>query len=255
MIVLVLIGFLGGLVTGISPVHPPGAPGDLRRRCRRRARRDRRRGRWTGPPPVTRSRRDPSVPAGGRGRRPGGARSAESPAGGWPTACGRSGATVLRFAVVRVPAGSGRRRRRRPFAVVGGLVLSFAVFTLVGSWLLGALGLPQDLLRWLGLVVLGAGRPGAGRARRWATCWSAPSPGWPGGASHSDAGGFVLGLSLGLVFVPCAGPVLAAIAVVSANHRFGFSLDRAHRGLRPRHRGAPADLRRPRPAPGRADAR
>ncbi len=43
-----------------------------------------------------------------------------------------------------------------------------------------------------------------------------------GGRVHSGGGGFVLGLSLGLVFVPCAGPVLAAITVVSANHRFGF---------------------------------
>ena len=30
-------------------------------------------------------------------------------------------------------------------------------------------------------------------------------------------------MSLGLVFVPCAGPVLAAITVVGATHRFGFS--------------------------------
>ena len=41
------------------------------------------------------------------------------------------------------------------------------------------------------------------------------------GGHHAEGGGFVLGLSLGLVFVPCAGPVLAAITVVSATHRFG----------------------------------
>ncbi len=44
-----------------------------------------------------------------------------------------------------------------------------------------------------------------------------------GGRQQTEAGGFVLGLSLGLVFVPCAGPVLAAITVVGANHRYGFS--------------------------------
>ena len=33
----------------------------------------------------------------------------------------------------------------------------------------------------------------------------------------------MLGLSLGLVFVPCAGPVMAAITVVGAEHRFGLS--------------------------------
>ena len=101
-------------------------------------------------------------------------------------------------------------------------MLSFSVFTLIGSWLLSALRLPQDLLRDIGLVVLGVvglglivpavgdllERPFARMAR---------------GRQHTEGGGFVLGVSLGLVFVPCAGPVLTAIAVVSANHRYGFS--------------------------------
>ena len=41
------------------------------------------------------------------------------------------------------------------------------------------------------------------------------------GASRyaTEGGGFVLGLSLGLVFVPCAGPVLTAITVAAAHHR------------------------------------
>jgi thiol-disulfide isomerase/thioredoxin len=34
--------------------------------------------------------------------------------------------------------------------------------------------------------------------------------------------GFVLGLALGAVFVPCAGPVLAAIVVLGASHRVGL---------------------------------
>ena len=38
-----------------------------------------------------------------------------------------------------------------------------------------------------------------------------------------EGGGFVLGLSLGLVFVPCAGPVLTAISVAAAHHHVGFS--------------------------------
>ena len=36
-------------------------------------------------------------------------------------------------------------------------------------------------------------------------------------------GGFVLGLSLGFVFIPCAGPILAAISTAGANHRFNAS--------------------------------
>ena len=35
-------------------------------------------------------------------------------------------------------------------------------------------------------------------------------------------GGFLLGVSLGLVFVPCAGPVLATVTVVAAQNQIGF---------------------------------
>ena len=39
----------------------------------------------------------------------------------------------------------------------------------------------------------------------------------------SEGGGFVLGLSLGPVFVPCAGPVLTAISVAAEHRHVGFS--------------------------------
>ena len=39
--------------------------------------------------------------------------------------------------------------RWRPYLVIAGLVVSFSVFTLVGSLLLALLNLPQDLIRWL----------------------------------------------------------------------------------------------------------
>jgi cytochrome c biogenesis protein CcdA/thiol-disulfide isomerase/thioredoxin len=117
-------------------------------------------------------------------------------------------------------AGAARTRSYRAYTVVGGLVLSFSVFTLVGSSLLSALGLPQDFLRDAGLVVLGlvaAGlvvpplgelleRPFVRLGRRQPT---------------GNTGGFVLGLGLGVLFVPCAGPVLTAISVVSATHHVG----------------------------------
>lgn len=104
---------------------------------------------------------------------------------------------------------------RRPFAVVAGLVVSFTIFTLTATAILSSLGLPDDLLRNIAIAVvilvglslvwprLGdvLGRPFYALARR--------QPG--------DAGsGFVLGLSLGLLFTPCAGPVIAAVATVAA---------------------------------------
>ena len=115
-----------------------------------------------------------------------------------------------------------RSDRRRAFAIIGGLIVSFSVVILFGSELLSALHLPQDLLRDAGLVILGvvaAGlivpalgelleRPFARVARRQAA---------------GNKGAFVLGLGLGVLFVPCAGPVLTAITVVGANHRVGLT--------------------------------
>ena len=115
-----------------------------------------------------------------------------------------------------------RERRRRPVAVVAGLVLSFAVTVLFGTWLLSALGLPQDLLRWVGIVVLGIVGlgllvPPVGNLLEY------PFVKLSRGRPVTNGGGFILGLSLGLVFVPCAGPVLAAITAVGDTHHIGWS--------------------------------
>jgi cytochrome c biogenesis protein CcdA/thiol-disulfide isomerase/thioredoxin len=120
-----------------------------------------------------------------------------------------------------VLAGGATGGPRRPFAIIAGLVVSFTVFTLTAAALLSALGLPDDLLRNLAIaivVVVGLalvwprlgellGRPFYALARR--------QPGDTGG-------GFVLGLSLGLLFTPCAGPVIAAVATVAATQSFSL---------------------------------
>ena len=117
---------------------------------------------------------------------------------------------------------AANRRRRRPFSVVAGLVLSFSITVLVGSWLLSALGLPDSLLRWLGIGVLGV--LGLGLVvPAFGDVLERPFAGLTAGREVTEGGGFVLGLGLGLVFVPCAGPVLAALAEVGAQHHIGWS--------------------------------
>ncbi len=115
---------------------------------------------------------------------------------------------------------AGGASGRRPLAIISGLVASFTVFTLTAGWLLHRLGLPDDLLRNIAIALLFvvaatlllpqlgdlAARPLERLARR------------PAG---DLGGGFLLGVSLGLVFVPCAGPVLAAITVLIANSNVG----------------------------------
>jgi len=111
--------------------------------------------------------------------------------------------------------------RWRPLGIVTGMVLTFSVVTLTGSSLLSFLGLPQDLLRDLGiavLFVLGVSLviPSLGYLVERPFARLTPNK------VTSSHNGLLLGASLGLVFVPCAGPVLAAITVVGATHRFGL---------------------------------
>ena len=108
----------------------------------------------------------------------------------------------------------------RPYLVILGLVVSFSVFTLLGSLLLSLLHLPQDVIRWAGLVVLvllGIGLivPAFERILEKPFQWI------PQRAVSNERGGFVLGLALGAVYVPCAGPVLAAITVAGATGSIG----------------------------------
>jgi cytochrome c biogenesis protein CcdA/thiol-disulfide isomerase/thioredoxin len=123
---------------------------------------------------------------------------------------------------VVVAGGSTGTSRTRPFLIIAGLVVSFSVTELVGSTVLSAIGLPQNLLFWLGialLLILAVGLMvpliGERLERPFARLGTSRYATW--------GGGFALGLSLGLVFVPCAGPVLAAISVAAANHRIDAS--------------------------------
>ncbi len=111
-----------------------------------------------------------------------------------------------------------RQRSWRPVTVIVGLVLSFSIFTLLGSVLLSALGLPQDLFRWAGLAVLTL--VGLGLIFPGVNEWIAkPFSRFPKLRRRADGNGFVLGLGLGALYVPCAGPVLAAIAIAGTSGR------------------------------------
>jgi cytochrome c biogenesis protein CcdA/thiol-disulfide isomerase/thioredoxin len=128
---------------------------------------------------------------------------------------------ILPVLPIVLAGGASSDSRRRPLAIVAGLVASFTTFTLAAASLLSALGLPQDLLRNVAiglLFVLAATlifprlailleRPFAFLSRR---------------RGGDLGGGFLLGASLGLVFVPCAGPVLATVTVLGAQHRVGL---------------------------------
>src|SRR4051794_3056047 len=114
--------------------------------------------------------------------------------------------------------------RRRPLGIVTGLTLSFTFATVALVYVIDALGLPDDLLRTAAIVVLllfGATLivPAlAARVEAWLTRL-APSA-RRGSADGGFWSGLLVGLSLGLVYAPCAGPILAGVITVSASQSF-----------------------------------
>jgi cytochrome c biogenesis protein CcdA/thiol-disulfide isomerase/thioredoxin len=114
-----------------------------------------------------------------------------------------------------------KREVGRPYRVIGGLVLSFSLVTLVGSALLSLLHLPQDAIRWIALAALVA--IGLGLIfPRFEQLLERPFARIPQKQITTRAGGFGLGLALGVLYVPCAGPVLAAIVVAGATANIGL---------------------------------
>jgi cytochrome c biogenesis protein CcdA/thiol-disulfide isomerase/thioredoxin len=115
--------------------------------------------------------------------------------------------------------------RRRPLGIVAGLAVSFTFATVALVYVISALGLPNDLLRKLAIVVLlGFGItlmiPGlAARLEAWLSGLASRA-----GVVESDGDGFwsgvLVGASLGLVYAPCAGPILAGVITVSASQDF-----------------------------------
>ena len=191
MLSLALIGFLGGIITGISPCILPVLPviflsggamsarGEEETKKRRFARR-------TMPTASDAAAISDSATA---------------------------TATLEKDAAPKVSPW-------RPYFVIAGLVVAFSVFTLIGSLILALLNLPQDFLRWAGIIVLvliGLGLiiPAFQHILEKPFSWI------PQKNVGTDRGGFVLGLALGAVYVPCAGPVLAAITVAGSTGRIG----------------------------------
>ena len=110
----------------------------------------------------------------------------------------------------------------RAYAVIAGLIISFSIIILIGSTLLSAVGLPQDFLRDLGLVVLAAVAVGL-MVPALGELLARPFARFGRHQPTGNSGAFVLGLGLGVLFTPCAGPILSAISFVGSHRRVGFA--------------------------------
>src|SRR5919202_663422 len=117
-------------------------------------------------------------------------------------------------------AGGGAGGKRRPYAIVAGLVTTFTLFVLAGAWILAQLHLGEEWqtrVAVIALLVLAAALvvPAA------AQVLERPFLFLTRVRTNDLGGGFVLGGALGLVFAPCAGPVFGAVSGVAGLHRVG----------------------------------
>lgn len=118
----------------------------------------------------------------------------------------------------------GARRRTRPIFIALGFALAFAGVVLLFSSVTHVLGLSQETLRSAAAVML----LGFGLLMMWPSLYHRASArlsgalsgaaGWQPGEALREGplGGLLLGASLGLVWTPCAGPVLASILTLIA---------------------------------------
>jgi cytochrome c-type biogenesis protein len=120
-----------------------------------------------------------------------------------------------------------RPSRVRPLFVVAGFILTFASFAMLLGAVSSTVHVAQQVLRNTGIALLAL----SGLLRVWPGPYdwlvarlqpplqrigAAIAPGVQLGVQpgSGNAGGFVLGMSLGAVWTPCAGPVLASILVL-----------------------------------------
>jgi cytochrome c biogenesis protein CcdA/thiol-disulfide isomerase/thioredoxin len=127
---------------------------------------------------------------------------------------------ILPVLPIVLAGGAGGGTKRRPYAIAAGLITTFTAFLLAGAWLWGLIGVSAKhqiqigaallLVLALMLIVPKVGelveRPFRILTRR---------------RAGDLGGGFVLGASLGLVFIPCGGPVLATLTANAATDRVG----------------------------------
>jgi cytochrome c-type biogenesis protein len=112
-----------------------------------------------------------------------------------------------------------RPDRTRPLFIIGGFVVTFAALALTLGAVSAVAHVAQHTVRDAATALLAL----FGLLRLWPAPFDwlvarMPMPAFgtagSGQAGSGNAGGFVLGMSLGAVWTPCAGPVLASILVL-----------------------------------------
>lgn len=129
---------------------------------------------------------------------------------------------ILPLLPVLLGAAIGQQDRWRPLFLVAGFITAFAGFAILFGSFSTVLGLSPDTLRKVSIILLGSfgilllwPRP-----YEWLMARSSRLLSFAGRivprAGSGPVGGLVLGLTLGVLWTPCAGPVLGSILTLIA---------------------------------------
>jgi len=116
--------------------------------------------------------------------------------------------------------------KRRPLGIILGFILSFTFFTLFLATIVRLTGLPANTLRIIAAVVLlvfGLSLFVPQFQTVMERLFSKLSVFGPNGNAHKGFwGGFVIGLTIGIVWTPCVGPILASVIALAATSQVNF---------------------------------
>jgi cytochrome c biogenesis protein CcdA len=118
---------------------------------------------------------------------------------------------------------------QRPLGITLGIMISFAFFTLTLSYIVKIFNFNPDVLRIIAVIIIGLlglamvipsfSRMLEGFISRLSSLFGQKVK-----QGNGFGVGFITGLSLGIVWSPCAGPILAAIAALAATGKVTFSV-------------------------------
>jgi len=118
--------------------------------------------------------------------------------------------------------------KKKPLGLVTGLAVSFVFFTLTLAAIVKVIPFDPEALRYLAVFIIGfLGLillvPWFGDKLEGAVSKLSGVGGrFTSGRGDGFGGGFITGAALGLIWTPCAGPILAAVATVAATQAVGY---------------------------------
>ncbi|QEN03867.1 redoxin domain-containing protein [Thiospirochaeta perfilievii] len=109
--------------------------------------------------------------------------------------------------------------RRRPYGIITGFIISFVVFTLSLTFLVDFLNVPTNTLRtvaYISLILFGLIMLTPKLKETFEILVSLINRGGDHKKRDGFSGGFFIGLTLGIIWTPCVGPIMASVITLAA---------------------------------------